>query len=67
MKYLTQPCNGQSFCLDQSINQFTSFPINPLQGVFHMDIEMVNIHNAGYTNNIYNKNVNTLILRIVTV
>jgi len=28
------------FC-KESINQFISFSINPLQGVHHMDIEMV--------------------------
>jgi len=27
--------------INQSINQFISFSINPLQGVHHMDIEMV--------------------------
>jgi hypothetical protein len=51
---MTKLYNVHGCDLNQSINQFISFSIDPLQGVSHTDIEMVNKHDAGYTNNIYN-------------
>jgi hypothetical protein len=46
--------------LVDSINQFISFSINPLQGVHHMDIEMVEKYIYKFRSDLYNFQCHTL-------
>jgi hypothetical protein len=44
-----------------SINQFISFSKTPLQGIHHMDIEMVKNMYTGYRSDMYNFQCHTFI------